>query len=115
MTSTANVAAYRVQRDLINFENALDAALVAQFQLGQSMISGRRAFDLPVVAGHVALMNLTKAAQSLVTARTAAIRAHEDLFKVGEENGSVLTGPKPPGGMNRFEAEISSVERKDAA
>lgn len=39
-----------------------------------------------------------------MAARADAIRAHEELFKIGEERGDLVTSPKPTGQLERFEA-----------
>lgn len=103
MTMTANVAALRIARDLKQLEDAIDAAIAAQCALGMTLAHARVETETPAVTGHVAFMRLAKAGQALVSARADAIRAHEDLYKVGEERGDVLTSPKPKASLERFE------------
>ena len=54
------------------------------------------------------MMRLAKAGQSLVAARTDAIRAHEDLYKVGVERGDLVTAPKPSSSVERFESMFAA-------
>lgn len=104
MTMTTEVATLRITRDLKQFEDAIDAAIAAQCSLGQTLIQARMDTESPAISGHVAMMRLAKAGQSLIAARTDAIRAHEDLYKVGVERGDFLTEPKPKSSVERFEA-----------
>lgn len=108
MTMTSEVAALRIMRDLKQFEDAIDAAIAAQCNLGQTLIQARIDTDAPAITGHVAMMRLAKAGQMLVAARTDAIRAHEDLYKVGEERCDFVTAPKPPSQIERFEAAVAA-------
>ena len=108
MTMTTQVATLRITRELKQLEDAIDAAIAAQCALGMTLAQARVETDTPAVTGHVALMRLAKAGQALVTARADAIRAHEDLFKVGQERGDMLTEPKPRASLERFaEAEAA--------
>lgn len=102
MTMTLEVATLRITRDLKQLEDAIDAAIAAQCMLGVTLAQARIDTDAPAVTGHVAMMRLAKAGQSLVAARADAIRAHEDLHKVGEERGDLVGGPKPKGSLERF-------------
>lgn len=104
MTMTTKVATLRITRELKQFEDAIDAAIAAQAALNQTLIQARIDTDTPAVTGHVAFMRLAKAGQQLVAARGDAIRAHEDLFKVGQERGDLVSEPKPKASIERFEA-----------
>lgn len=104
MTMTSEVAALRIVRDLKQFEDAIDAAIAAQCALSATLVQARIDTEAPAVTGHVAMMRLAKAGQMLIAARADAIRAHEDLYKVGEERGDLLTSPKPRSSLERFEA-----------
>lgn len=104
MTMTSEVAALRITRDLKQLENAIDAAIAAQCSLGQTLVQARIDTDSPAISGHVAMMRLAKAGQALIAARTDAIRAHEDLYKVGVERGDLVASPKPSSSVERFEA-----------
>jgi hypothetical protein len=99
---TAEIAVLRIERDLKQLEDAIDAAIAAQCALCQTLAQARIDTSAPAVSGHVAMMRLAKAGQMLVAARTDAIRAHEDLYKVGQERGDIQTGPKPSGALERF-------------
>lgn len=103
MTMTPEVAALRIIRDLKQFENTIDAAIAAQCALGATLAQARIDTESPAVTGHVAMMRLAKAGQMLIAARADAIRAHEDLYKVSEERGDLLTSPKPSASLERFE------------
>lgn len=104
MTMTPEVAALRIVRDLKQLEDAIDAAIAAQCTLGATLAQARIDTESPAVTGQVAMMRLAKAGQMLIAARADAIRAHEDLYKVGEERGDLLTSPKPSASLERFEA-----------
>ena len=108
MTMTSEVALLRITRDLKQFEDAIDAAIAAQCKLGQTLMQARMDTETPIVQGHVAVMRLAKAGQMLVSARSEAIRTHEDLYKVGEERGDLLTAPKPNSAVQRFEATAAA-------
>jgi hypothetical protein len=99
---TPEVAALRIVRDLKQLEDAIDAAIAAQCALGATLAQARIDTESPAVTGHVAMMRLAKAGQMLISARADAIRAHEDLYKVGEERGDILSAPKPDGALERF-------------
>lgn len=103
MTMTTQIAALRITRELKQLEDAIDVAIAAQCALGMTLAQARVETDTPAVTGHVALMRLAKAGQALVTARADAIRAHEDLYRIGEERADVLTSPKPKGDLESFE------------
>ena len=102
MTMTPEVASLRIVRDLKQFEDTIDAAIAAQCALGATLAQARIDTDSPAVTGHVAMMRLAKAGQMLIAARSDAIRAHEDLFKVGEERGDIVSTPKPSAALDRF-------------
>ena len=108
MTMTTQVAALRISRELKELEDAIDAAFARQCALGMTIAQARIETDTPAVTGHVALMRLAKAGQALITARAEAIRAHEDLYRIGEERADVLTSPKP-------KADLESFEQAEAA
>ena len=108
MTMTFDIAALRVVRDLKQLEDAIDAAIAAQCALSQTITQARIAIDAPAITGHVAMMRLAKAGQMLVAARTDAIRAHEDLYKVGEERADFVTAPKPKSALERFETAVAA-------
>lgn len=108
MTMTAEIAVLRIERDLKQLEDAIDAAIAAQCALGATLAQARIDTSAPAVSGHVALMRLAKAGQALVAARTDAIRAHEDLYKVGTERGDIQNGPKPTGSLDRFNAAVAA-------
>lgn len=103
MTMTSEIAAVRIVRQLKQLEDAIDVAIGAQCALGATLAQARIDTDSPAVTGHVAMMRLAKAGQMLIAARADAIRAHEDLYKVGKERGDVLSAPKPNGSLDRFE------------
>lgn len=104
MTMTPEIAALRIVRDLKQLEDAIDAAIAAQCALGATLAQARIDTESDAVTGHVAMMRLAKAGQMLIAARADAIRAHEDLYKVGEERGGILLSPKPTASLERFEA-----------
>lgn len=108
MTMTSEVAALRIVRDLKQLENAIDAAIAAQCSLGQTLAQARVDTEAPAISGHIAMMRLMKAGQSLIAARTDAIRAHEDLYKVGVERGDLLVSPKPSSAVERFETIVAA-------
>lgn len=108
MTMTTEVAALRIARELKQLEDAIDAAIAAQCVLGATLAQARIDTETPMVSGHVAMMRLAKAGQTLIAARTDTIRAHEDLFKVAEEHGRILTMPKPKNAIERFEAATAA-------
>lgn len=108
MTMNTEVAALRIARDLKQFEDALDAALAAQCALGATLAQARIDTETPMVVGHVALMRLAKAGQQIIAARADTIRAHEDLFKVGEERCDVLVSPKPKSALERFAGAVAA-------
>jgi len=108
MTMTAEIAVLRIERDLKQLEDAIDAAIAAQCALGGTLAQARIDTSAPAVSGHVALMRLAKAGQALVAARTDAIRAHEDLYKVGTERGDIQNGQKPTGSLDRFNAAVAA-------
>ena len=56
----------------------------------------------------ISAYRLAKAGQMLVSARADAIRAHEELFKVGQERGDLVDQPKPGGAIERFEAAVAA-------
>jgi hypothetical protein len=103
MTMTSEVATLRITRDLKQLEDAIDAAIAAQCALGTTLVQARIDTGAPAVSGHVAMMRLAKTGQMLVSARTDAIRTHEELYKVGQERGDFVTEPKPVGALERFE------------
>jgi hypothetical protein len=100
---TSEIAALRIVRELNLLEDAIDAAIAAQCTLGVTLAQARIDTESPAVTGHVAMMRLSKAGQMLIAARADAIRAHEDLYKVGQERGDILSEPKPNGTLERFE------------
>lgn len=100
---TPDIAALRIARDLKQFEDALDTAIAAQCALGATLAQARIDTDTPLVVGHVALMRLAKAGQTLIAARADAIRAHEELHKVAEERCDFPLDPKPQSALERFE------------
>jgi hypothetical protein len=102
MTMTSEVATLRIMRDLKQLEDAIDAAISAQCTLGVTLVQARMDTEAPAVTGHVAMMRLAKAGQMLIAARADAIRAHEDLYKVGEERGDLVGGAKPSRALERF-------------
>jgi hypothetical protein len=106
---TSEVATLRIVRDLKQLENAIDAAIAAQCALGATMAQARIDTGAPAVSGHVAMMRLAKAGQVLVAARGDVIRAHEDLYKVGQERGDIMPGPKPASAIERFEESSASA------
>ncbi|MBC2669691.1 hypothetical protein ACFOON_12990 [Novosphingobium piscinae] len=108
MTMTTEIATLRIARDLKTLEDAIDAAIAAQCALGATLAQARIDTETPMVSGHVAMMRLAKAGQMLIAARADTIRAHEDLYKVGEERGSVLTSPKPAAALERFEVATAA-------
>ena len=108
MTMTAEIAALRIERELKQLEDAIDLAISAQCALGVTLTQARIDTSSPAVSGHVAMMRLAKAGQMLVAARSDAIRAHEDLYKVGRERGDLVGGPKPKGALERF-SEVAAA------
>jgi hypothetical protein len=108
MTMTSDVATLRIMRELKQLEDAIDAAIAAQCALGVTLATARIETEVPAVTGHVALMRLGKAGQMLIAARADAIRAHEDLYKVGEERGDFVGGPKPTGSLDRFAEAVAA-------
>lgn len=108
MTMTSDVATLRIMRELKQLEDAIDAAIVAQCALGATLAQARIDTDAPAVTGHVAIMRLGKAGQMLIAARADAIRAHEDLYKVGQERGDLVGAPKPNGSLERFRESMAA-------
>lgn len=76
-----------VAHDLIDFEHALDQAILKGNQLSISMIEGRRAAELSAGYGHTALLSLHGAMASVLDARGKAIRTHDRLHKAAEGLG----------------------------
>lgn len=108
MTMTSEVATLRIMRDLKQFEDAIDAAIAAQCTLGVTLAQARIDTEAPAVTGHVAMMRLAKAGQMLIAARADAIRAHDDLYKVGQERGDLVGAPKPNASLERFTDSIAA-------
>lgn len=102
MTMTSEVATLRILRDLKQLEDAIDLAIAAQCTLGVTLAQARIDTEAPAVTGHVAMMRLAKAGQMLISARADVIRAHEELYKVGEERGDFVGRPKPSASLERF-------------
>jgi hypothetical protein len=105
---TPEVAALRIVRDLKQLEDAIDAAIAAQCALGVTLAQTRIDTEVPAVTGHVAMMRLAKAGQMLIAARADTIRAHEDLYKVGEERGDIVSTPKPRAALGRFSEAVAA-------
>jgi hypothetical protein len=108
MTMTSEVATLRIMRELNQLENAIDAAIAAQCTLGVTLAQARIDTETPAVTGHVAMMRLAKAGQMLIAARADAIRAHEELYKVGQERGDLVGAPKPEGSLERFAESMAA-------
>ena len=102
MTMTSEIAVLRIERDLKQLEDAIDAAIAAQGALSVTLAQARIDTSAPAVSGHVAMMRLAKAGQLLIAARGDAIRAHEDLYKVGQERGDIVSAPTPSKALERF-------------
>ena len=108
MLMTSQVATTRITRELRDTEDAIDKALACKAALLATMAQARLDTQAPAYSGHVAMMRLAKAEQSLMAARGDLIRAHDDLFKLGQERGDIIDGDKPPAGLDRF-LEISEA------
>lgn len=108
MTMTSEVAALRIVRELKQLEDAIDAAIAAQCALSATLVQARIDTDSPAVTGHVAMMRLAKAGQTLIAARADAIRAHEDLYRVGQERGDLVGAPKPRASLERFSEAVAA-------
>ena len=102
MTMTPEIAALRIARDLKQLEDVIDTAIAAQCALGATLAQARIETNSPAVTGHVAMMRLAKVGQMLIAARADAIRAHEELYKVGEERADIVSTPKPSSDLDRF-------------
>lgn len=101
MAMTSQVAAARITRELHEFENAIDLALARKSALMATMVQARVDTAAPGHSGQVAMMRLARAEQALVAARGDLIRAHEDLYKIGQERGDIAIKP-PSGELDRF-------------
>lgn len=103
MPMTSQVATARITRELRELENALDRALACKAALLQTMMQARIDTAAPAHSSQLPMMRLTRAQQSLVAARGDVIRAHDELFRLGQERGDIIDGDKPePEGLNRF-------------
>ena len=103
MSMTSQVATARITRELREVEDALDQALARKAALIQTMMQARLDTEAPAYSGQVAMMRLGRAQQALISARGEVIRAHDDLFKLGQERGDIIDGEKPdPEALNRF-------------
>ncbi|WP_225008612.1 MULTISPECIES: hypothetical protein [Novosphingobium] len=88
MGMTTDVAQLRITRDLHEAEAALDAALVTQARLLQTMVGARRETGVAPFLGQDALMRLVKSQQGLVDAGGELARVHGRLSTIAvETNG----------------------------
>ncbi|HYD23471.1 MAG TPA: hypothetical protein VEB68_01650 [Croceibacterium sp.] len=103
MAMTSQVAVARISRELREVEDSLDRALANKAALVATIVQARVDTAAPTQSGHIALLRLSKAQQSLLSARADVIRAHEELFRLGQERGDIADGDKPPPeGLVRF-------------
>ena len=103
MPMTSQVATARITRELREVEDALDQALARKAALIQTMMQARLDTEAPAHSGQVAIMRLAKAGQALISARGDIIRAHDDLFRLGQERGDIADGDKPEAeALDRF-------------
>lgn len=85
---STEVAQLRITRDLHEAEAALDAALITQAKLLQTMIGARRETGVAPFLGQDALMRLIKSQQGLVDAGGELARVHGRLSSIAvETNG----------------------------
>lgn len=88
MGMTTDVAQLRITRDLHEAEAALDAALVTQARLLQTMVGARRETGVAPFLGQDALMRLVKSQQGLIDAGGELARVHGRLSTIAvETNG----------------------------
>lgn len=85
---STEVAQLRITRDLREAEAALDAALITQAKLLQTMVGARRETGVAPFLGQDALMRLIKSQQGLVDAGGELARVHGRLSTIAvETNG----------------------------
>ena len=102
MAMTSQVATARITRELLQFETAIDHALACKSALLATMVRARVDTEAPGHSGQVAMMRLARAEQALIAARGDLIRAHEELYKLGQERGDIADGKPPSGELDRF-------------
>ena len=83
-------ATARIQRELLEAENAANAALLANAKLMVSMVTARLDNDVPATTGQAALLRLQKAQQSLIESVSDMGRVHKELLGVASQVDAAL-------------------------
>jgi hypothetical protein len=99
MSLTIETTAIRIRRELREAEAKADAALKANAQLMQSMLSGRQLEEVEVNIGQRALIRLVRAMQSQVNASSDLFRVHDEMVRVGKELAAIPDEGTPPSGL----------------
>ena len=113
MGMNAQIAATRIQRELDTSEQEIDRALASSAALLATMARARVDTDAPMATGHIAIMRLVRSLNSLSDARTAIIRVHADLLKVGQERADFSLDPD--GCPNKAEVRHETILGQRAA
>ena len=104
MAMTVHVAQTRIQREMIEAEQAMDEALIRQSRLFTSLVTARR--DLGVGSlGQDALLRLAKSQQSLLTAGGDLARVHGRMLEINHEVTGDLYSDCPEEGPTRIAEE----------
>lgn len=85
MPMSTNVAQMRISRELREAELAVDEALLKQSALLSSMIIARQETGVGPSTGHAALLRLSKAQHTLLSASGELARVHSSLLRVQQD------------------------------
>lgn len=90
MSSTIDLAAVRLQRQVPEAETRIDDALIAVSSLMTSIVSARRDTQgVPVTKGHATIQRLAKVQVALVDASGDVFRVHGDLAYIARETAGL--------------------------
>jgi len=87
MTMTVNSALARLSRQVPQAEGDIDQALISLSSLLTTMVTARRDTATTGSSSHIAVQQVTKAIEGLVSASAEMARAHGSLRKISVEKG----------------------------
>lgn len=110
MTITVPVALTRLTREVPAVEGDIDQALISMSSLLHTVLVAKRDTQTTGAASQAALMSVSRAIDSLVTASGEMARAHASLRKVATEKGVGDVEECPPGtipGWGKYESQAA--------
>lgn len=104
MAMTVQIAQTRIQRELIEAEQALDEALIRGSRLFTSLVTARRDLGIGGV-GQDTLLRLAKTQQSLLSAGGDLARVHGRMLEINEQITGDLASDCPDNGLTGLSDE----------